>query len=151
MHGGGIGVEDVVKIGGGDGFQVAIDADDPNIVYCESQFGSLRRRNLLTGESKSIKPRGIRGKPSLRFNWMSPIERSPHDGGTIYFGSQFVHKSVDRGDTWEVISADLTSNDPDRIKGDVPHCTITTIAESPLARGTLWGGDGRRPGLDDPR
>lgn len=144
-HSGGILPENVHKIGGGDGFQVAIDPDDPDVVYYESQFGALRRSNLATGEGAGIRPQSRKGQPSLRFNWMSPILMSPHDPRTIYFGSQYVHRSDDRGDSWEVISPDLSANDRDRLAGDVPHCTVTCIDESPLRRDRIWAGtdDGR--------
>src|SRR5690606_7212419 len=98
-----------------------------------------------TGERKGIKPRAEKGSPALRFNWMTPIVMSPHAPRTIYTGSQYVHRSRDRGDTWTEISPDLTTNDQDKIKGNVPHCTITTISESPKREGMLWVGtdDGR--------
>ena len=71
---------------------------------------------------------------------MSPIVISPHASRTIYFGSQFVHRSRDRGDHWDVISADLTTNDDEKLDGNVPHCTITTLAESPVEEGLLLAG-----------
>src|SRR5690606_18091527 len=81
----------------------------------------------------------------LRFNWMTPLLVSPHDPATLYCGSQYLHCSHDRGDHWEAVSPDLTTNDPDKLAGDVPHCTITTIDESPLRKGRLFVGtdDGR--------
>jgi len=129
-----------VKISGGDGFYVCVDPTDPNVVYSESQFGRVMRQNLATGDRKSIQPRAQRGSPRLRFNWMSPIVISPHNPFTVYFGSQHVHRSRDRGDTWQTISPDLTTADPEKLKGDVPHCTVTTIAESPLQPDLLWAG-----------
>ena len=128
------------KIGGGDGFFVQVDPIDPNIVYSESQFGGISRQDLRTGERKRIKPRVERGSPRLRFNWSSPIQLSPHNHHTVYFGSQYLHKSTNRGDKWTTISPDLTSADEERIKGNVPHCTITTIAESPKKEGFIWVG-----------
>ncbi len=136
---------DAYKIGGGDGFQVAVDPTDPNVVYGESQFGALYRVDLGSGARASIRPSSRRGEPRLRFNWMSPLLLSSHNPSTLYFGSQYVHRSRNRGDDWETISPDLTSNDPDRLSGDVPHCTVTAIAESPLKSGLLLAGtdDGR--------
>lgn len=129
-----------VKISGGDGFYVCVDPTDSNVVYSETQFGRISRQNLATGERKSIRPRRQRGSPKLRSNWMAPIVISPHNPFTVYFGSQHLHRSRDRGDTWETISPDLTTNDPEKLKGDVPHCTVTTIAESPRKADLLWVG-----------
>lgn len=134
-----------VKVGGGDGFYVVVDHENPDLIYAESQFGGLVRLDLATGRSRSIRPDRRRGEASLRFNWMAPLVLDPHDRRTLYYGSQFVHRSRDRGDHWERISPDLSSDDQDRLKGDVPHCTVTTIAPSPVARGLLFAGtdDGR--------
>lgn len=141
----GIAASDAFRIDGGDGFYVCIDRDDPDVVYSESQFGGMSRQNLRTGERRGIKPQADKGSPPLRFNWMTPIVLSPHNAQTVYTGSQYLHRSRNRGDAWQVISPDLTGSDPDKLKGDVPHCTITTIAESPLQEGLLWVGtdDGR--------
>jgi photosystem II stability/assembly factor-like uncharacterized protein len=141
----GLGIHDAYRIDGGDGFYVCCDPDDPDIVYSESQFGGMSRQNLRTGERKGIKPRADKGSPALRFNWMTPIVLSPHDPRTVYTGSQYLHRSRNRGDSWTTISPDLTTNDPDKLKGNVPHCTVTTIAESPKKEGWLLVGtdDGR--------
>ncbi|MFK7742721.1 MAG: WD40/YVTN/BNR-like repeat-containing protein [Planctomycetota bacterium] len=141
----GIEATDAYKVSGGDGFYAVVDPSDPDVVYSESQFGGLLRSNLATGERKSIKPRAEKGRQSLRFNWSTPVLVSPHAPHTIYTGSQHLHRSRDRGDTWATISDDLSSNDADKQRGDVPHCTITSIAESPLRPGHLWVGtdDGR--------
>ena len=141
----GLRATDAYRIDGGDGFYVCIDPNDPDVVYSESQFGGMSRQNLRTGERKGIKPRAQKGEQPLRFNWNTPIVLSPHAAHTVYTGSQHLHRSRNRGDTWTTISPDLTSNDPEKKKGNVPHCTITTIAESPLREGRLWVGtdDGR--------
>lgn len=141
----GLRTTDAYRIDGGDGFHVCVDPDDPDVVYSESQFGGMSRQNLRTGERKGIKPRAQKGEQPLRFNWNTPIVLSPHSAHTVYTGSQHLHRSRDRGDTWTTISPDLTTNDPEKKKGNVPHCTITTIAESPLREGWLWVGtdDGR--------
>ena len=131
---------DAYRIDSGDGFHVAIDASNPDVVYSESQFGGMSRQNLRTGERKGIKPRAQKGEQPLRWNWSTPIVLSPHAPHTVYVGSQHLHRSVDRGDTWVTVSPDLTTNDADRKKGNVPHCTITTIAESPQREGWLWVG-----------
>lgn len=136
----GIGRLDAERFNGGDGFHVAIDPDDPDIVYSESQFGAVSRANLRTGERKGIRPRAAQGSPPLRSNWSTPIVLSPHSGHTVYVGTQYLHRSRNRGDHWETISPDLTTSDPEKLKGNVPHCTITTIAESQKREGMLWVG-----------
>jgi len=136
---------DAFRISGGDGFYACIDARNPDIVYYESQFGGMGRGDLKTGARTRIKPRAVKGQQRLRFNWNTPIVLSPHATETVYTGSQHVHRSRDRGDNWTTISPDLTTNDADKKKGNVPHCTITTISESPHHEGMLWVGtdDGR--------
>jgi photosystem II stability/assembly factor-like uncharacterized protein len=128
---------------GGDGFYCQVDSSDPDIVYCEMQYGGLRRISLSGKKdvSKSIKPSAAKGEQQYRFNWNSPILISPHAPKTIYFGGNFLFKSTDRGDTWDKVSPDLTRGDK---KEDTGH-TITTIAESPRKQGLLWVGtdDGR--------
>lgn len=136
----GLEAQDATKVSGGDGFYSVPDPTDPDIVYSESQFGGMLRSNLRTGARSSIKPRARKGEQPLRFNWMTPIVISPHAPHTIYTGSQHLHRSRNRGDDWTTISVDLTTNDVDKKKGDVPHCTITTIAESPQREGLLWVG-----------
>lgn len=136
----GIRPEDVFKISGGDGFYVCPDPSDPNIVYSESQFGGLQRTDLRTLERKSIKPRPGKGEAAFRFNWMSPIVLSPHNPSTVWFGGNKLFRSLDRGDTWKAVSDDLTTRDPKKLAGNVPHCTITTISECPLRPGYLWVG-----------
>jgi photosystem II stability/assembly factor-like uncharacterized protein len=141
----GLTAEHAYRIDGGDGFHVCIDPHDPDVVYSESQFGGMSRQNLRTGERKGIKPKANKGEQPLRFNWSTPIVLSPHNPHTVWTGSQHLHRSRDRGDHWTTVSPDLTTNDPERTKGNVPHCTITTIAESPRQEGWLWVGtdDGR--------
>ncbi len=136
---------DAYRIGGGDGFYACVDPTDPDTIYSESQFGAVYRYDHRTGNSKSIRPRAPRGTPALRSNWNSPIALSPHDPHTVLFGTQFVHRSRDRGDTWEIISPDLSYADQERIAGNVPFATITTLAESPRRAGVIWAGtdDGR--------
>ncbi len=131
---------DATKISGGDGFYCVVDPSDNDVVYAESQFGGMSRKNLRTGASKSIKPRASKGQGRLRFNWMTPIVISPHAPHTVYTGSQFLHRSRNRGDKWTTISKDLSTNNADKLRGNVPHCTITTISESPITEGMLWVG-----------
>ena len=130
------------RVGGGDGFYAQIDPRNPDTVYAESQFGAIYRRDLRTGTSVSIRPRKPEGaeEDRLRFNWNSPILVSKHNPEVVYFGGNRVFKSFDRGDTWSVHSPDLTTNDAEKIAGNVPHCTVTTIDESALDPGLLIAG-----------
>ncbi len=139
------------SVGGGDGFGVLCDPDDPEIVYSMSQGGELSRTDLRTGESTRIRPDGPEGVP-LRFNWNAAIAVDPFEHGTVYYGSQFLHKSTNRGNSWTIAGKDLTTNDSTKLKqkksgGLTPdvtaaenHCTIVTIAPSPAKRGTIWVG-----------
>jgi photosystem II stability/assembly factor-like uncharacterized protein len=148
------------RVGGGDGFETLPDPEDSRRGYSLSQGGELIRWNLQTGEGKSIKPSEIApGDPAkrLRFNWNTGLAIDPFEPATIYLGSQYVHKSTDRGETWTVISPDLTSDNPEWQKpgesggltldatGAENFTTIIAIAPSRVQRGVLWVGtdDGR--------
>lgn len=96
------------RMQGGDGFFAAIDPNDHNIAFVESQNGNLVRFNGRTGERKSIRPRPAPGDDGYRFNWSSPIQLSPFDPATVYFAGNHVFKSPNRGDSWEVLGEDLT-------------------------------------------
>ncbi len=136
---------------GGDGFWAIPDPTDPDAVYAEAQGGYVGRvdRRTLSGRDLQPKPNY---KEKLRFNWNTPIAASPTRKGTIYLGSQFLFRSRDRGETWDRISPDLTTNDPVKQKqeesGGVTvdnssaemHTTIYGISESPKAQGTIWVG-----------
>ncbi|MDP2884380.1 MAG: hypothetical protein Q8P51_05085 [Ignavibacteria bacterium] len=139
------------EVGFGDGFATLVDASDANCGYAMSQAGGLIRFNRKTGERKDIRPWGP-DEVELRFNWNAGIASDPFDPKTIYYGSQFVHKSTDRGDSWTIRSPDLTTNDASKQKqeesggltkdvtGAENHTTILTIAPSPVQRGVLWVG-----------
>ncbi len=138
---GGIEQHEWYSVGGGDGFYAVPDPRDPATIYGESQFGMVYRRDLKSGSSKSIRPRapkrasgedGEQEQERYRFNWNSPIVVSHHNPEIIYFGGNRLFKSFNRGDEWPIRSEDLTTQDPEKLKGNVPHCTITTIAESPF-------------------
>lgn len=145
------------EIAFGDGFDVVPDKDDSRYGYAMSQQGSVLRYDYLTGNSYYIRPTHPDPEVELRFNWNAAIGQDPFDNATVYFGSQFVHKSTDKGLTWEVISPDLTTNDPEKLKQDESggltmdatgaenHCTILVIEPSPVERNMLWAGtdDGR--------
>ncbi|HMK26448.1 MAG TPA: hypothetical protein VK483_10495 [Chitinophagaceae bacterium] len=141
------------NIGGGDGFDAMPDAEDANWVYSQSQGGSIGKRNWKTGEGWFIKPPAIDPKLQLRFNWNSGLAQDPFDKKTIYFGSQFLHKSTGKGVSWETISPDLTTNDTAKvaafqntggltmdITGAETYCSILTIAPSTKEQGTIWIG-----------
>ena len=115
------------KIMGGDGMQIQIDNRDNNIVYTGLQFGNYYRLNIRQGTRKVIKPRHQLGQSPLRFNWQTPILISPHNQDIIYFGSNKLHRSFNKGDSWNDISNDLTKGGK---KGNVPYGTLTCIDES---------------------
>jgi photosystem II stability/assembly factor-like uncharacterized protein len=140
------------KVGGGDGFYAFRDPHEKDFVYSESQGGNIERLQLSTGESKDIKPLPGAGEKELRFNWNTPIEVSHSTPGTIYIGAQYLFRSRDRGDSWERISPDLTTNDPKK-QGQLAsggltidnssaenHTTIYSIAESPKNPQLVWVG-----------
>ena len=139
-------------IGGGDGFAVTTDPSDPDIVYLESQGGRIVRFRRSTGENKEIFPYATGEEKKLRFNWNTPIYASPTQKGTIYLGAQYLMRSKNRGDTWERISPDLTTNDLKSQKqlesGGLSidnssaenHTTIITVSESVKNPSVIWVG-----------
>ncbi len=149
---GGIQNRDWKPIGYGDGFHAYRDPSEPNLVYVEYQGGRLMRHHLETGELKRIQPLPAEGEDDYRCNWNSPIHLSPNNPGTVYFGCQFVFRSRDRGESWEKISPDLTTDDPQRQRqlesGGLSidnstaenNTTIFAIAESPLNGDVIWVG-----------
>lgn len=122
---------------GGDGMQVEIDTRTNDIIYTGSQFGAYRRIETSTGASASIRPRHQLGERPLRYNWQTPIHLSRHNQDVLYYGSNKLHRSFNRGDDWETLSDDLTLGGR---RGDVPYGTLTTIDESPLRFGLLYVG-----------
>ncbi|TMO95348.1 hypothetical protein CWC11_21485, partial [Pseudoalteromonas sp. S3178] len=95
---------------GGDGHQPAVEPGNPDIMYSQWQQGNLTRHDLKTREGVYIKPQPRPGEPAERFNWDVPINVSSHDAKRLYFASQRVWRSDDRGDSWNPISGDLTKN-----------------------------------------
>ena len=136
----------------GDGFDAAADPADSRYGYAMSQGGNLGRYDIATGYVKNIRPTHPNADLKLRFNWNAAFAQDPFDAGTIFYGSQFLHKSTNRGSTWEVISGDLTTNDPAKQRqfesggltmdatGAENHCTLLTIAPSPKRQGVIWTG-----------
>jgi photosystem II stability/assembly factor-like uncharacterized protein len=137
---------------GGDGFWMFPDPADPDYIYAESQGGYIGRINRKTHESRSIQPLPQYKEGKLRYNWNTPIHVSPTQDGTIYLGGQFLFRSRDHGQTWERISPDLTTNDPEKQKqeesGGVTvdnssaemHTTIFSICESAKNPNLIWVG-----------
>ena len=140
----GITTADWYKLMTGDGFQVRIDPTDHNIVYAESQRGGLIRHDQRTGQNTRIRPEVPDGDDAYRFNWDTPIHISYHDPATIYMGGNFVFRSRNRGNEWEVISPDLTTHtvpnpiDPDGEPRKVG--SASAFAESPLNPDLLFVG-----------
>jgi len=150
---------------GGEGSHQAVDPKNPNIVYSHSFYGRFERTDLSVppqrgrrgggqGASQAPQPAqpagaqrvtNIRPKDEgLRAQWMAPIVLSPHDPNTVYLGYQYVYRSTNRGDTWERISPDLTSNDPQqmlpRSSSEIPYQTIVALEESPRVKGLIYAG-----------
>jgi len=138
--GGPIIMEDWKGVGGGDGMYNQVDYSNNRWLYNESQFAPLSRRDLKTGESKSIAYRNI--NRNMRWAWNAPIVISPHNSDVIYHAGNKVIKSNYRGEAWEEISPDLTNNDSAKIigTGNIQYCTIVTMDESPVVEGVIWIG-----------
>ena len=136
----------------GDGFWSFEDPSDPDYIYAEAQGGEIGRINRHTLENRDIKPFPNYKEGKLRFNWNTPIHMSPNEKGTIYLGGQFLFRSRDHGQSWERISPDLTTNDPEKQKqeesGGVTidnssaeeYTTIYSISESPKNGQIIWVG-----------
>jgi len=149
---GGIRNSDWQEVAFGDGFETMPRKDDPRYVFAESQGGELGLVDRKTGESKYIKPLHPDGETKLRFNWNAALAQDPWQSHGIFFGSQFLHHSDDLGQTWSILSSDLTTNDTSKLHQDISggltfdatnaenHCTILAIAPSPVERGVSWVG-----------
>ncbi len=130
------------RVGGGDGMYNVFDTCTNRYLYNESQFGPISRLDLVTGERKGIRY----DDAELRWNWNSPILQSPHGCDVIYHAANKLLRSDNRGESWEVVSPDLTKADPATLTtgkggdGNIQYATITTIDESPLIQGVLWVG-----------
>ena len=140
-------LEQWTTVGPGDGMYNQVDPTDSRWVYNTREMGNHGRYDQLTGQRTVIAPPADSGQ-RLRYNWIAPIVLSPHNPQILYAGAQFVFRSLNRGNAWQRISPDLTTNETGKCglnQGNVPYCTITSIAESPLSAGTIWVGtdDGR--------
>jgi len=138
------------EISFGDGFDVIPDRDDSQYGWTMSQEGYVSRYDWKTGNNYIVRPTHQNADVTLRFNWNAAINIDPNSNNTLYFGSQFVHKSIDKGDTWTVISPDLTTNDSNKLQqhesggltmdatGAENHCTILVIEPSEVETDMLW-------------
>ncbi|MEO7394141.1 MAG: hypothetical protein ABIU11_04315, partial [Chitinophagaceae bacterium] len=139
-------------INGGDGFWVQPDPLNPGTVYAESQGGEINRINLASTKAVGIKPQQAAGEEKLRWNWNTPIVFGAANKKNLYMSSQYLYKSIDQGRNWNRISPDLTTNNKEKQKQEESgglsadntsaenHCTIFTIAESPLDEKMIWAG-----------
>lgn len=125
------------EIMGGDGMQIQIDNRNPNLVFAGSQYGEYYKINRTTDKVDSITPRIKKDEEKLRFNWQTPILLSSHNQDILYLGSNFLHRSMNQGATWEKIAPDLTNG---KKEGNVSFGTITTISESKITFGLLYVG-----------
>jgi hypothetical protein len=130
------------RVGGGDGMHNVFETCTNRYLFNESQFGPIQRLDLWTGESKSVRY----NDPELRWNWNAPILMSPHDCNTVYHAANKLLRSTNLGESWEVISEDLTKADPATLTtgkggdGNIQYATITTIDESTVKAGVIWVG-----------
>lgn len=121
-------------LSGGDGMQVQIDSRNNNLIYTGFQFGNYTKINRKSGDRDYITPRADKKEEPYRFNWQTPILLSSHNQDIVYFGGQYLFRSMNQGKDWEKISADLTNG---KVDGNVPFGTITSIAESKFKFGQL--------------
>ena len=121
-------------LSGGDGMQVQIDTRTNDLVYTGSQFGNYTKIDRKSGNRSYITPKADKKEAPFRFNWQTPILLSSHNQDIVYFGGQYVFRSMNQGKDWEKISTDLTNGKTD---GNVPFGTITSLAESKFKFGQL--------------
>jgi len=148
---------DLYEVGGGESGYVAVRSDDPNIVYAGNYQGYITRYDHRSGQLQNIAawPEMASGEGAkdqkYRFQWTFPIVLSPHDPNILYITGNYVFRSTDEGNSWEIISPDLTRNDVSKMEpsggpitgdntGAEYYCTIFAFAESPLQRGLFWAG-----------
>jgi len=138
-NGASVRLEDWMRTGGGDGMYNIIDRSNNRYLYNESQFGPIRRTDMVTGETKSIR---YENASDMRWNWSSPILVSEHNTNVVYHAGNKVLKSDFRGEAWEVISPDLSNDDSVKAAGtgNIQYGTITTLEESPINPDELWVG-----------
>ncbi|KAF0232372.1 MAG: hypothetical protein FD167_4746, partial [bacterium] len=138
--------------GSGDGFNTFPDALDKNIIYSQYQGGNIHRYHKNSRDVKAIKPFAKEGEPKYRFNWNAGFSPSQKNPNIIYVGAQFLFRSIDKGESWQRISNDLTTNDPKKQQQEDSgglsidnssaenHCTIVSIKDSKLDENVIWVG-----------
>lgn len=122
---------------GGDGMQIQIDNRNSNVVFTGYQFGNYYRIDKENKKFDYISPKSDKKEKPFRFNWQTPILLSSHNQDILYLGSNFLHRSMNQGETWEKISGDLTQGE---VEGNVAFGTITSISESKFQFGLLYVG-----------
>jgi photosystem II stability/assembly factor-like uncharacterized protein len=129
-------------VGSGDGAYNVVDPTDSRWLFNSSTGGSLYRVDQKLGAVTSISPRREGGNPPYRFVWNTPLHLSPHNSQIVYAGAQVLLRSLNRGDTWQEISPDVSTNDASKMggAGAIPWFAITTISESPITAGVIWVG-----------
>ena len=156
--------DDAWKLHWGDGQDIQIDPTDWRLVYTEAEGGSFRRYDAETRTSTNARPTqaniinytdvlgpNARGTGMFRFNWSAPLVMSPHDPNTLFLGGNHLFRTSDRGETWQIISPDLSTNDSAKTRiqhggltressGAETHSTITSVSQSPIAKGVIWVG-----------
>ncbi|MBN8667031.1 MAG: hypothetical protein J0M30_05955 [Chitinophagales bacterium] len=149
---GGVGNQDWRDLFFGDGFWAQADPFDPEIAYAEYQGGNAARITIRTGKSVKIQPQPSADDEPLRWNWNTPLLTGAANGHNLYMGAQYLFKSTDQGRNWTRISPDLTTNDKKKQQQEQSgglsadntsaenHCTIFTVAESPLDENLIWVG-----------
>ena len=149
---GGVGNANWLAVNGGDGFWVQPDPNDPDVIYAESQGGNVNRISKKTTKAVGIKPQQVAGEEKLRWNWNTPIVIGASNKKNLYMGAQYLYRSSDQGRNWTRISPDLTTNDKKKQEQENSgglsadntsaenHCTIFTLAESPLDENIIWVG-----------
>ncbi len=139
---GNVNVADWITVGEGDGMYNKVDPGDSRWLINSREFGSHRRIDQKLRTMTDIMPRRPAGQTPLRWNWTPPIALSPHNPAIVYTGAQVLLRSLNRGDTWQEISPDLTTDDAAKTygRGNIQHCTLTTVSESPVTAGVIWVG-----------
>jgi photosystem II stability/assembly factor-like uncharacterized protein len=145
----GIRNSDWIALEGGDGFYVVFDPTDRDVFYAESQEGFIHRINLRTGEKRDLRPEAAEGQERYRFHWNAPLIGSRHQPGVAYLAGNHVFRLTDKGEHFQVISPDLTRNEPGKTdaagSGAENYGVVYSLGESPVKPGLLWAGtdDGR--------